>query len=212
MTKSPIAVSIPKEILSSLPPVRFAGRVSVIDSPAMARQAIAFLSCQPIVGFDTETRPNFRKGQNHTVSLIQISTAAHAFLFRINKTGIIPELRQFLENPDVAKIGLSLKDDFHNLHKICPFEPQGFIELQNLVKEYSITDASLQKIFAILFGERISKGQRLSNWEAIQLTEAQQTYAAIDAWACLKIYTHLKAGLFIPDQSPYILPEPEQQP
>ena len=212
MPDNRFSISIPKDILSTLPLVRFSGRISIIDSPAMARQAIAFLACQSAVGFDTETRPNFRKGQNHNVSLIQISTAAHAFLFRINKTGIIPELRQFLENPDVAKIGLSLKDDFHNLHKLCQFNPQGFIELQNMVKDYSINDASLQKIYGILFGQRISKGQRLSNWEAPELSDAQQTYAAIDAWACLKIYSHLKAGLFIPSGSPYIVPETVNNP
>ena len=103
----------------------------------------------------------------------------------------------------MTKIGLSLKDDFHNLHKFAEFHPEGFVELQEMVRAYAITDASLQKIFGILFGHRISKGQRLTNWEAEALTQAQQTYAAIDAWACLQIYHKLTSGQFDPESSPY---------
>ena len=84
-----------------------------------------------------------------------------------------------------------------------PLHPEGFIELQQMVKRYQITDMSLQKIYAILFQQKISKGQQLTNWEAPQLTESQQRYAAIDAWACLRIYERLLSGTFIPEQSPY---------
>ena len=111
---------------------------------------------------------------------------------------------RFLENGDVNKIGLSLKDDFHSLAKLAEFEPQGFIELQSFVKDYQISDNSLQKIYGIIFNQRISKNQRLTNWEASELTESQQHYAAIDAWACQRIYNHLRAGNFHPETSPYI--------
>lgn len=199
-----INISITKDKLSELPTVNFAGRISVIENETAAKDALYFLSNQKIVGFDTETRPSFRKGRSNKVSLIQISTINHCFLFRINKLGFIDELKNFIENSDVKKVGLSLKDDFNVLHKVAEFTPQGFIDLQAFVKQYNIIDCSLQKIYAIIFNERISKSQRLSNWEADQLTAGQQSYASIDAWACLRIYRHLTAGEFNPLMSPYI--------
>lgn len=199
-----ISIAIAKESLAALPNVDFKGEIEVIDTPEKVRQAIEILSRESLVGFDTETRPNFHKGQNHQVALIQISTATKSYLFRICATGLMPEIVEFIENENITKVGLSLKDDFHMLHKLQPFEPQSFIELQQMVKDYCISDASLQKIFGIIFGQRISKGQRLSNWEAPALTEAQQLYAAIDAWACLKIYRHLVDGKFNPYESAYI--------
>jgi len=203
MQNPPFDISISKEAIAGMPLVDYNQPIILIDTPQQARQALEYLSTQRAVGFDTETRPNFRKGQNHHVALIQISTPDRSYLFRICRFGLISELVDFFENSRVTKIGLSLKDDFHNLHKFADFEPQGFVEIQKMVRDYYITDASLQKIFGILFGQRISKGQRLSNWEAETLTVAQQTYAAIDAWACLKIYFHLLNGRFNPEESPY---------
>ncbi len=185
--------------------VDFHGRIEIVDSPQKVRKALAELAAESVVGFDTETRPNFRKGQNNQVALIQMATATRSYLFRICRTGLMPEIIEFMENPSVTKVGLSLKDDFHNLHKLAEFTPASFVELQSMVHEYSITDASLQKIYAILFGRRISKGQRLSNWEASELTPAQSQYASIDSWACLMIYNYLRSGQFVPEASPYIV-------
>lgn len=196
-------ISIPKEKLSDLPTVNFLGKISVIDNKDAADSALHFLSSHNIVGFDTETRPSFRKGKRYNVSLIQISTINHCFLFRINKLGFFDGLKRFIENENILKVGLSLKDDFNVLRKIADFTPKGFIELQDFVKQYSISDASLQKIYAIIFNERISKSQRLSNWEAEVLSSSQQNYASIDAWACLRIYRHLCQGEFNPQNSPY---------
>lgn len=193
-----------------MPQVTFAGKIITVTTAREARKALAFLRDQKVVGFDTETRPNFRKGQNHKVSLIQISTDRQAFLFRICDTGLMDEMREFMECEEVTKIGLSLKDDIMNLHKLCDFTPRGFVELQDYVREFGIADASLQKIYAILFGRRISKGQRLTNWEATELTEPQKNYAAIDAWACLRIHSHLNSGKFLPESSPYIVYEDEE--
>jgi len=199
------AISIPKEALAELPSVNFTGKITVIESATAARTALSELEREAVVGFDTETRPNFHKGFMHNVSLIQVSTASTSYLFRINKTGLIPELKAFLECDSVAKVGLSLKDDFLMLHKLMEFTPASFIDLQRYVKEFGITDNSLQKIYGILFGARISKGQRLSNWEAEELSDAQQRYAAIDAWACLRIYRYLSEGNFIAENSPYVI-------
>lgn len=183
--------TISKEELSELDAEEFKGRIVLVQTAATALKAIRFLMEQPIVGFDTETRPSFKKGQIHKVALIQLSTPDTCFLIRLNRLGIFPELKEFLESDSVKKIGLSTKDDFNALNRLSPIEPRGFVELQQLVKTCGIGEASLTKIYALLFGKRISKGQRLTNWEAVELTDAQQRYAALDAWACLRIYNHI---------------------
>ena len=183
--------TITKEEISTLPLEEFTGRIIVIQTKTEADKAVEYLMKYNIVGFDTETRPSFRKGQYYKVSLIHVSTDDTCFLFRLNYIGFPESLKQFLSNPDIVKIGLSLRDDFGALRKRSSVEPVNFIDLQSIVGSYGIDAASLQKIYAILFKKKISKGQRLSNWEADVLTEPQKKYAALDAWACLTIYKHL---------------------
>lgn len=196
-------ISISKDELSQLPTMVYPAEVTVVEDAGTARTAVRALNKEKIVGFDTETRPSFKKGQRHNVALMQISTLDRCFLFRLNKIGISDELKAFLENPGITKIGLSIHDDFNALHRSSEVACKGFIDLQQYVKPFGITDISLQKIYAIIFGERISKSQRLTNWEADTLTPGQQSYAALDAWACLKIYEHLRDGGFKPAESPY---------
>ena len=174
MKESDYIISIDKEALADLPVLTYPAAITLVDSAAEAHAALRALSKEKYVGFDTETRPSFRKGCVHKVALMQISTAERCFLFRLNKIGICAELKAFLENPDIIKIGLSVHDDFNVLRRSGDIEPKGFIELQAYVKGFTISDTSLQKIYAIIFGERISKSQRLTNWEADTLTEAQQ--------------------------------------
>lgn len=196
-----------------MPLLTYPAAITIVDNEDSAREALLALSAEKMVGFDTETRPSFRKGCVHKVALMQISTADRCYLFRLNKIGIGPELKCFLENPSVLKIGLSVHDDFNVLRRRGELSPNGFVDLQDMVKKYDIKDISLQKIYAIIFGKRISKSQRLSNWEADKLTEAQQAYAALDAWACLKIYSYLEQGLFVAKDSPYrhLAPVPENK-
>ncbi|MDR0893458.1 MAG: 3'-5' exonuclease domain-containing protein 2 [Mediterranea sp.] len=184
---------ITKEELKEMPKALFDGRIYVLQTEAEADKAVDYLlsSC-PIVGIDSETRPSFKKGELHKVALLQVSSAECCFLFRLNMTGLTPSLIRFLENPDIIKVGLSLKDDFTVLHRRAAFTPRGHIELQEYVSTFGIEDKSLQKIYAILFGQKISKGQRLTNWEADVLTDKQKVYAATDAWACFNIYHLLK--------------------
>lgn len=199
-----LQLSISKLQLAQMPQVTFPGTITVVDDAATARQAVQWLNKQKIVGFDTETRPSFRKGKVNNMALIQISTPRRCFLFRVNKMGFPAPLRDFIENDRVKKVGLSLKDDFNAMRRtMADLSPAGFIELQDYVRDFNIADASLQKVYGIIFSKRISKNQRLSNWEAPALSEAQQIYASIDAWAALRIYTHLEAGKFEPAKSPY---------
>ncbi len=186
--------SITKEEIAQLPIEEFLGRIIVIDTEKDAEKAVSYLYKFPLIGFDTETRPSFKKGQHNKISLMQISTADTCFLFRLNHIGIPDVLKDFLSDSQVKKIGLSLRDDFGAMNKRVEIIPANFVDLQNMVGAYGIKEASLQKIYAIMFNKKISKGQRLTNWDAEILTDAQQKYAALDAWACLKIYNQLKEG------------------
>lgn len=183
--------SISKQEISLLEIEEFSGRIIVIDNEKDTDKAVSYLSQFEAVGFDTETRPSFKKGTRYKISLMQISTDEACFLFRLNRIGIPQSLEDFLVNEKILKIGLSLRDDFGAIRKRTDIKPANFLDLQNYVGQFGIEDASLQKIYAILFDKKISKGQRLSNWEADVLTEQQKKYAALDAWACLKIYNQL---------------------
>lgn len=182
-----------KHAIGNLPRVLFKGRIFVVISKNETNSAIDYLLSQKLLGIDTETRPIFKKGDNHLVSLLQVSTKDTCFLFRLNFTGITPAIKRFLEDQTVTKVGLSLHDDFLSLHKRANFTPGSFIDLQNLVGQIGIEDMSLQKLYANLFGEKISKRQQLSNWDSPVLTEAQKLYAATDAWACVQLYEKLMA-------------------
>lgn len=184
--------TIDKEIVNAMPKAAFAGEIHVVKTPWEAERAVAYLKGCSLLGIDSETRPSFAKGQTHKVALLQVASEEHCFLFRLNVMGLTLPLITLLEMPHITKVGLSLKDDFMMLHKRAPFEPRGIIELQEFVRPFGIEEQSLQKIYAILFGEKISKTQRLSNWEADVLTQPQQLYAATDAWACLNIYRKLQ--------------------
>ena len=184
--------AISKAEISVLPVVTFEGRIVAIQTVTDAEKAIDYLLTQKMVGVDTETRPSFVSGKSYKVSLLQVSTDEVCFLFRLNYIGFPQCIQRFIEDEKVMKIGLSLKDDFGALHKRSNFEPGEFIELQEYVRQFGIDDLSLQKIYAILFGQRISKNQRLSNWEAEVLNDRQKIYAATEAWACLMIYRYME--------------------
>jgi ribonuclease D len=182
---------ITKEEVNLLPVVLFEGKITLVDDLSKIDPAIEELRRSLVVGLDTETKPSFTRGTHHKVSLVQISTLDHCFLFRLNKTNFPPALADFLSDEKVRKIGLSLRDDFSGLNKHQVFKPANFVDIQTIAQSYGIMELSLQKIYAILFGKKISKSQRLSNWESPELTEQQQRYAATDAWASLQIYLQL---------------------
>lgn len=183
--------STPKQLISTLPKVEFKGKIVVVYSQREVKAAVDFLKRQTIVGVDTETRPSFRRGLVYQVALLQVSTLEVCFLFRLNMIGLPVELIQLLENPQLTKIGLSLKDDLALLKRRASFTPQGFLDLQDFVKTMGIEDMSLQKLYANVFGERISKSAQLTNWESPVLSESQKMYAATDAYTTLRIYLKL---------------------
>lgn len=180
-----------KQRIPDLPKVLFEGRIVVILTESEAQKAVDYLLSQPILGVDTETRPSFKKGRANKVALLQVASHEICFLFRLNQLGISPAVKRLLEDKSVPKIGLSWHDDLNMLHKSGEFETGNFIDLQNHVREIGVEDLSLQKLYANFFGQKISKRERLTNWEADILNDKQKQYAATDAWACIMLYEEL---------------------
>lgn len=172
----------------------FRGEIVVVDNLHTFSEVFPKLLGSDLLGFDTETKPSFTKGRNNSVSLIQLSTGNLACLFRINKIGFPEKLIKLLSDPSVIKAGVAVHDDIRFLKGVKKFSPGGFIDLQRFVRDYGIQSSGLKKLAAIVLGFRISKRQQVTDWEAEQLTEAQQVYAATDAWVCHQIYKKLTNG------------------
>lgn len=177
-----------KPTIATLRRVVYHGKIVVINSPDEAEAAVDHLLSQPVLGLDTETRPSFTKGRHFKCSLLQVASKSICFLFRLNHIGMCPAVMRLLGDKTVTKVGLAWRNDLLALREVGEFEPGTFVDLQDMVREIGIEDQSLVKIYANLFGERISKADRLSNWERDNLKDTQMIYAAIDAWACVQIY------------------------
>ena len=183
---------ISNEEIKHLPRKVFNGNIFLIDTERKFDIAIPLLQECKVLGFDTETKPSFKKGKLNSTALIQLATSDKAFLFRLNKIGFPDELAKILANDNVIKVGVALRDDLKDLKKINSFEPSGFIDLQDTAKELNIKNISLKKLTAIILNFRISKSQRVSNWEQEILSPAQLKYAATDAWVCYELYQAIK--------------------
>ena len=204
-------ISISPEEIEKLEPAGFPGKIKVIDSIGLDfLKAIRYLRKQTVIGFDTESRPCFSPGQPHYgVSLLQLSGADKAYLFRIKMMGDIPKpLRAILSDESIIKVGAAVNDDVRGLEKHHDFVPKSFVDLQKIVWEYGIKDKSVKKMAAIILGIRISKTQQLSNWEAEVLSDAQRAYAATDAWVCREMYMKLMASEKNPLTPEQMLPNP----
>jgi ribonuclease D len=189
-----IKKKIPNEDILNMPVKSFEGEIIVIDNEKDAETQLNWLSNVKLLGFDTETRPSFKKGERHQVALLQLATHEKAFLLRLDKIGIPDIIYKILENENVKKAGVAVHDDIKALQTVKEFTPKGFVELQNYVEEFGIEDKGLKKLSCSILGFRISKSARLSNWENDEYTEEQKQYAATDAWVSYEIY-QLLSGL-----------------
>jgi len=187
-----LRATITSDELNSLPLKAFSGKVNVITDPDMIASAAREIEKHRIVGFDTETRPSFKRGQIFKVALLQLALPDKAFLIRVHQTGLPKEIISIFENTQIIKAGVAIHDDIKALQKIMHFEPASFIELSTLAKTSGLQVESVKKLAGLLLGFRISKSAQTSNWEAATLSEKQIEYAATDAWVCLEIYRHLK--------------------
>ena len=182
---------ISNEQTALLPAVEFWGEIRIVEHERDIAAACKTLAEQPVIGFDTETRPSFRPGVTFRVSLLQLSTPTVCYLFRLNKIPLAKPILQLLEDRRILKIGADVAGDLRSLRQIRHFRDGGFVDLQGIAPEWGIGEKSLRKLSAIVLGRRVSKAQRLSNWEAATLTDKQQLYAATDAWVCTRIYEQL---------------------
>lgn len=183
---------IDKATIQELPITHFEGEVIIVDHPNHVASAIEYLSQHTILGVDTEARPSFKRGVHYPTALVQVATLERCYLFRLTHVGLPQELADIFANPNICKVGLAFKDDLTGLKRRRSFKPTNCIDLQTIVCKYGIMELGLQKIFAIIFGKKISKSQQLTNWENSYLTPEQARYASTDAWATLKIYLELQ--------------------
>jgi ribonuclease D len=183
--------SITNEEIKKMPRKEFTGNIFLIDTFKKLDIALPLLYEHTLLGFDTETKPSFKKGKENKTALLQLATEDKAYLFRLNHIGLPESLKDILIKDSIIKIGLAIKDDLRDLKKIRDFEPKGFIDIQNIAKELSIQNTGLKKLAGIVLNKRISKSQRMSNWENEVLSPAQLKYAATDAWICYKLYNEL---------------------
>ncbi|HMJ71264.1 MAG TPA: 3'-5' exonuclease [Cyclobacteriaceae bacterium] len=197
MTRTPSfsRINITNDEINALPLHAFDGTVKVIQDRDDLPQVFKEISKHSIVGFDTETKPVFVKGQRHNVALMQIATPDQAFLIRVKFTGMTPEIITFLENDKVLKAGVGVRDDIKTLQVLKKFTPAGFVELADMARNAGLGVESVKKLTALLLGFRISKSAQTSNWEVERLDTKQISYAATDAWVCLNIYRKLTGDL-----------------
>lgn len=188
------ASTISNEDVAQLEPVRFDGKIVVVDTLRELLRACEVLAAQKVIGFDTETRPSFTSGMTNKVALLQLSTDDVCFLIRLNKIPFDKSLIAILQDENIKKVGAAVQNDILALNVLRHFKPRGFIDLQNEVGRFGIEDRSLRKLSGIIIGKKVSKAQRLSNWEAQTLTPQQQQYAATDAWVCIEILRRLQAA------------------
>ncbi len=169
----------------------FPGKIHLITTDAVLDQATEALSRAKVLGFDTETRPSFKKGVVHKVALLQLSTEEEAYIIRLHYVTRFDGLKAILENPDITKVGVAIRDDLNLLQKLFPFKPESFVELQSLAKIKGLQNRGLKGMSEEVLGQPISKGPKTTNWELSHLDQRQLNYAATDAWVGLMIYQKL---------------------
>lgn len=184
--------TISNDDIAAMPTARFDGRIVVVDEESQVEAACRDLAQWPVIGFDTETRPSFKAGVTNRVALLQLSTPRTCYLFRLCRIRLDNRILKILTSKRITKVGADVAGDMRSLHVLRDFREQGFVDLQTEAVDCGIEDKSLRKLAAITLGKRVSKAQRLSNWEAAALTDQQKMYAAVDAWVCIEILQRMR--------------------
>ena len=182
---------ISKEDVKNYSIENFSGKIIIVDKKEDIIESCLYLKRQKIIGFDTESKPTFKKGVTSKVSLVQFSTEDRAFLFRINKIGLDNLIIDIISDKKIKKIGIAIYDDIKALQRIKAFESNNIIDLNQLALKLGFESIGAVKLSILILGFSISKSARLSNWEQINLTHSQIEYAATDAWICNMIYNKL---------------------
>ncbi len=195
------AKDITKEEINALPLDKYEGKIFLITKVEQLENAFEEIKRHPAVGFDTESKPAFRRGVWNPIALLQIAIPGKVFLIRVSHTSVHPMIRDFFANEHIKKVGISIRDDIKDLRKTWAlagnnpdnFQASAIVELNEIAHQLEIPHAGVRRLTAIFLGFRVSKSQQTSNWENLGLTEAQLRYAATDAWVCLEIYSKLQS-------------------
>lgn len=185
---APDTRTISKTEINQLPLIRWTGEIQILESIDQMSAAVEKLAGEAVLGFDTETRPSFNKGEYYPPALIQLSSADCVYLFRINRTQTLAPLRPILESATPLKVGVAIKDDVKALRKMEDFQADGFVEINDITQPLGYTNRSLRALAALLMHGRISKAAQVSNWARAQLDSKQIHYAATDAWISRELY------------------------
>ena len=180
-----------KEEINNFPIRKWDGPVHVIHSIEEMTGAVEKLSREQVLGFDTETRPAFKKGQKYQPSLLQLAGENSVYLFQLKHLGLREPLISILADPNIIKAGVSLAHDLRELKKMAPFAQAGFVGLGKMSKEKGIQNHGLRGLAAVVLGLRISKSAQTTNWARDELTQSQIRYAATDAWVGRELYLKL---------------------
>lgn len=188
-----ITTRMSREEINALPVIKWQGPTHLISCTEQMKQVIPLLEQSPVLGFDTETRPAFRKGQQYLPALLQLATEKDVFIFQLQQIGLPNSIAALLSNRKIAKVGVAITDDVQGLQKLTPFSPAGFVELAKLGKDLSIQHFGLRGLAAATMGSRIAKSKKIttSNWAKKDLSPGQLQYAATDAWIGREIYLRL---------------------
>lgn len=187
---------ISKEEISALPLGQYTGKIVLVEAPEAARKAVAEIKKAKVLGFDTESRPSFRRGISYLPSLVQLATADAVYLFRLDDCGGVPVLFPVFRDAGIVKAGVAVRDDVRGLKERAPFQDAGFVEISEHSRRAGVENTGLRALAAHYLGMRVSKGAQVTNWANRHLSPQQITYAATDAWISRELYLHLeKAGL-----------------
>ncbi len=178
----------PSPDLSELPLLRYGGEIVLVDRPELLNEVVPLLLAEPYLGFDTETRPAFKKGEKYAPALVQLASPQRVYLLQLRELGITDALVTLLEEPLPLKVGIAIRDDIKALQEVRPFVPSGLVDLGDLARRQGIEQRGARSLAARFLGGRVSKGAQTSNWAVRTLSEKQKIYAATDAWICLKLY------------------------
>lgn len=199
----PFPTTIAKEQINALPLARYEGPVAVIAKQRDLAGAVDYLRDETLLGFDTESRPSFRRGDNHPVALLQLAGAERVFLFQLQLLDDLAPLFSLLSDRAIRKAGVAVRDDIRKLRELADFPQANFVEISDLSRRLDVSNTGMRSLCAIFLGFRVSKGAQVTNWARRDLAENQIAYAATDAWVSRLLYLKLAAfGLTIDEYQP----------
>ena len=199
------------DMVAPLPLVKYEGEIELVEDGSQLDRALAEISRESVLGFDTETRPNFNRGKSHPVSILQLAGGEKVWVIRLDPLeNRLADIFKVLENPAVKKAGLAVQGDIKSLRARCAFNPAGFVDVSASTTKIGIINTGMKNLAALIFGERISKAAQLSNWASGALTQKQIDYAATDAWMSRRLFLEVRE--ILKDSRTSIEPEPIPEP